>query len=241
MRQQSSVLGRPGVPGPTAVSLGLADDPYQPDAPARGVRGNPRWRVGLVWPPDQPGVCEPKVNRCQRTNDHGPRTATLRLWAGLLATVWAQTPDCALAEERPSKPAIAARSGAAAHSGTGLEGEAPAAGKGVPRPSGLAGLAFGSKANRAGGSEGWGPGWAGIALALAVCGGLVTAVRRFRPAGAAGSVEVVGRVSLSPRHSVYLLRVGRRVLLVGAGPQGPPALISELDELPADPQRGEQP
>ena len=107
--------------------------------------------------------------------------------------------------------------------------------------AGLAGLAFGSKANRTGGSEGWWSGWAGITLALAVCGGLVTVARRFRPAGVTGSVDVVGRVSLSPRHSVYLLRVGRRVLLVGTGPQGPPALISELDELPADPQQGEPP
>jgi hypothetical protein len=50
-------------------------------------------------------------------------------------------------------------------------------------------------------------------------------------------------VSLSPKHSVYLLRVGRRVLLVGAGPQGPPALISELDdltEIPPDPSREDE-
>jgi hypothetical protein len=195
------------------------------------------------WVLGRRGVPGPKRTKDEgpTTKDQRPRTPTLRLWAGLLATVWAHSPDCALAEERPSKPASAARSSAGANSGTGLEGDAPPARTGVPRLSGFAGLAFGSKANRAGGSEGWGPGWAGIALALAVCGGLVTAARRFRPAGATGSVEVVGRVSLSPRHSVYLLRVGRRVLLVGAGPQGPPALISELDELPTDPQRGEQP
>ena len=45
-------------------------------------------------------------------------------------------------------------------------------------------------------------------------------------------MQVVGRVSLSPKHSVYLLRIGRRVLLVGAGPQGAPSLIAELDDLP---------
>jgi len=168
----------------------------------------------------------------------------LRLWAGLLAAVWAHLPECALADERPDKPAPAAQSSAVANSGTGLEGDAPPARTGVPRLSGLAGLAFGAKANRAGGSVGWWSGWAGLTLALAVCGGLVTVARRFRPAGVTGSVDVVGRVSLSPRHSVYLLRVGRRVLLVGTGPQGPPALISELDELPAvdaDPQQGGQP
>ncbi len=48
-------------------------------------------------------------------------------------------------------------------------------------------------------------------------------------------------MSLSPKHSVYLLRVGRRVLVVGAGPQGPPALIAELADEPQEPpapQRG---
>lgn len=74
-----------------------------------------------------------------------------------------------------------------------------------------------------------------VALAIAACGGLAVAARRLGPRAAAGSVQVVGRVSLSPKHSVYLLRVGQRVLLVGAGPQGPPALITELEELPQEP------
>jgi flagellar biogenesis protein FliO len=81
-------------------------------------------------------------------------------------------------------------------------------------------------------------------LVLAAGGGLAAAARRFRPGSATGAVQIVGRVSLSPKHSVYVLRVGRRVLLVGAGTQGPPALISELDELPEFPPgglRGEQP
>ena len=71
----------------------------------------------------------------------------------------------------------------------------------------------------------------GITLTLAICGGIIAAGRRFLPQGAGGGVKVIGRVSLSPKHSVYLLEVGRRRLLVGAGPQGAPALISELDEL----------
>ena len=56
-------------------------------------------------------------------------------------------------------------------------------------------------------------------------------------------MQVVGRVSLSPKHTVYMLRVGRRVLLVGAGSQGSPSLISELDdlgEIEPEPPRGEQ-
>lgn len=73
-----------------------------------------------------------------------------------------------------------------------------------------------------------------LALLLAAGGGIVVAARRLGPRAAGGAVQVVGRVSLSPRHSVFLLRVGRRVLVVGAGPQGPPALITELEDLPQE-------
>jgi flagellar protein FliO/FliZ len=85
---------------------------------------------------------------------------------------------------------------------------------------------------------------AGITLALAICGGLVASVRRFSPQGAGRGVQVVSRVSLSPKHTVYLLRIGRRVLLVGAGPQGAPSLISELEdahELELNPRHGDEP
>jgi hypothetical protein len=88
-----------------------------------------------------------------------------------------------------------------------------------------------SKAARPGGSDTWSLATIGITLALAVCGGIIAAGRRFLPQGAGGGVKVIGRVSLSPKHSVYLLEVGRRRLLVGAGPQGAPALISELDDF----------
>ena len=89
-----------------------------------------------------------------------------------------------------------------------------------------------TKTARSVSSEGWWPGMAGIAVILAIGGGITAVARRFAPRTAAGAVQVVGRVSLSPRHSVYLLRVGKKVLLVGAGPQGPPSLLSELDEFP---------
>jgi hypothetical protein len=51
---------------------------------------------------------------------------------------------------------------------------------------------------------------------------------------------VVGRVSLSPRHSIFLVRAGERVLLIGTGNQGAPSLLGELTEAehvldPADP------
>ncbi len=105
----------------------------------------------------------------------------------------------------------------------------------TPRRSGSARLRSETSGTRSAGSDGWWSGTAFFALLLAVGGGIVLAARRLGPRGAAGAVQVVGRVSLSSRHSVYLLRVGRRVLVVGAGPQGPPALLTELDDVPEDP------
>lgn len=84
----------------------------------------------------------------------------------------------------------------------------------------------------------WWLGTAGIALALAVVGGISIASRRHLPRAAVGPMRVVGRTSLSPRHTVYLLEVDGRVLIVGAGTQGPPAL---LGELPGPAHRGEGP
>ncbi len=75
-----------------------------------------------------------------------------------------------------------------------------------------------------------------LALALAACGGIAIASRRAGQRRSVGAMQVVGRVGLSPKHSVYLLRVGPRVLVIGAGPQGPPALIAELDDLPEEPR-----
>lgn len=75
-----------------------------------------------------------------------------------------------------------------------------------------------------------------VALTLAACGAIAIASRRAGHRGASGAMQVVGRVGLSPRHSVYLLRIGRRVLVVGAGPQGPPSLIAEMDDLPEEPR-----
>ncbi len=41
---------------------------------------------------------------------------------------------------------------------------------------------------------------------------------------------MVGRTSLSPKHTVYLLKAGERVLIVGTGAQGPPSLLGELTD-----------
>ncbi len=78
----------------------------------------------------------------------------------------------------------------------------------------------------------------GVALALAFIGWGSVAARRYVPQGASAplaALRVVGRTSLSPRHSVYLLDVGGRVLIVGTGPQGAPSLLGELSE----PRRGD--
>ena len=72
----------------------------------------------------------------------------------------------------------------------------------------------------------------GIAVLAALGGGTVALQRRFAPRPGAGALQVISRVGLSPKHTVYLLRAGGRVLLVGTGPQGAPSLISELDEVP---------
>jgi flagellar biogenesis protein FliO len=107
----------------------------------------------------------------------------------------------------------------------------------VPPPSGRlpgfglpASTAAPGQAARASSSGGWWLGTSGIALALAACGAASVAARRFRPRGSSGMVDVVGKVSLSPRHSIVLVRAGSRILLVGTGPQGAPSLLGELDD-----------
>jgi hypothetical protein len=85
----------------------------------------------------------------------------------------------------------------------------------------------------AAGSSGWWLGTAGLALALAVCGGISLVFRRHLPPTSAGPLRVIGRTSLSPKHTLYLLQAGERVLIVGAGSQGPPALLGELTDLDA--------
>ncbi len=85
----------------------------------------------------------------------------------------------------------------------------------LPRPARLAG------------PEKWSAVTIGITVALAACGGVLALGKRFSPQRGGAGIQVVGRVSLSPKHTVYMLQVGHRVLLLGAGPQGAPALISE--------------
>jgi hypothetical protein len=82
-------------------------------------------------------------------------------------------------------------------------------------------------------SGAWWLGTVGMALVLAAVGGLSVAARRLGTGarGARGPLEVIARTSLSPRHSLYLVRAGERVLILGAGSQGPPAFLGELANL----------
>jgi flagellar protein FliO/FliZ len=158
--------------------------------------------------------------------------------ASVLAAFAAAGPALADASGEPVRPST----GADAAAGAGVR-DAGAGGSARSRPSRLAGLTW-LRGDRGGtgttGSDRWGAGTACLALVLAVCGGIAVAARRSGGRASAAPMRVIGRLTLSPKHSVYLLRVGRRTLVLGAGPQGPPALITELvDELrePPAPQR----
>jgi hypothetical protein len=155
---------------------------------------------------------------------------------GLFVAVMAVRPALGAASGEPASPA--ARPGAGSGAPDPVAGQ-PARSK-PPRLPGLTWLRGEPDGTSATGSDRWGWGTIGLALVLAICGVVAIAAQRSSPRVSAGAVQVVGRVSLSPRHSVYLLRVGRRVLVVGAGPQGPPALITELADEPQGPPATQQ-
>jgi hypothetical protein len=91
-----------------------------------------------------------------------------------------------------------------------------------------------------GNSLGWWLGPVGIVVVLAAFGGLSMVLRKFppRPQTAGREVQVVGRTALSPRHTIHMVRAGDRLLLIGTGPQGPPALLGEFDEADVSPPPG---
>jgi flagellar protein FliO/FliZ len=107
-----------------------------------------------------------------------------------------------------------------------------------PRRGGARGSDTEAKVEATGG---WWRGTAAVALALAAAGWGSLAARRYWPHAKFGLIpgapatplRVVGRASLSPRHSVYLLEAGGRVLIVGTGPQTAPSLLGELTDSDA--------
>ena len=94
----------------------------------------------------------------------------------------------------------------------------------------------GGRAPRGESATSWWLGPVGVAAAFAVVGGVSLASKRFGLnlnlglAREAGSVAVVGQTRLSPKHSVYLVRVGGRVLILGAGPGGSPSTLGEVTD-----------
>ncbi len=137
-----------------------------------------------------------------------------------------------------SRLALAAEHAARRPPVTAVRSSSPIAEEPPRHPTTRPDLARRPASGRSGASGG---GWlvmVGASLAVAALGGLTLALRRWRPAPEVGGLRVVGRTSLSPRHSVFLLQVGERVLIVGTGSQGPPSL---LGEMPATAPGAEQP
>ena len=55
------------------------------------------------------------------------------------------------------------------------------------------------------------------------------AKRGFGTQSRLGAVRVIQRIALEPRRSLYLVRAGSRVLLIGISEGGGPQLLAELD------------
>lgn len=62
---------------------------------------------------------------------------------------------------------------------------------------------------------------------------LVQSGRLSPVSGHSDRPQVTGRIRLTPRQSVHVVRVGGRVLVLGTGPQGSPELLTEWQ---ADPE-----
>lgn len=79
--------------------------------------------------------------------------------------------------------------------------------------------------------------WGGIGFVLALVGlsAVVLSTRR-RSIGTGDettSLRVAGRVALSPRQAIHLVKVGDRTILIGTGTQGPPSFLGEWSDSPA--------
>lgn len=74
---------------------------------------------------------------------------------------------------------------------------------------------------------------AGLGVVLAVVGALAWGARRLLPGirygGRLSGLEVLGRIPVGPKHSLVLARFGRRLLVIGAGPEGLSTLCQSED------------
>jgi flagellar biosynthetic protein FliO len=78
--------------------------------------------------------------------------------------------------------------------------------------------------------------WGQLLLAMGIVVGLIVGlgwlVKRLGGSKGlrnAGALKLVARASLSPKHQMFLVRVGSRLVLIGAGPQGL-ATLSEITD-----------
>jgi len=84
-------------------------------------------------------------------------------------------------------------------------------------------------------------GWLRTLGALAVVAGLIFAARWFLrrwgasgPAGQAGPMEVLARASVAPRQQLLLVRLGKRLVLIGAGGGTMSTLAEVSDQAEVD-------
>ncbi len=63
--------------------------------------------------------------------------------------------------------------------------------------------------------------------------GMVRFQEMVRPRAADKRIEVVERCSLTPQHSVHLVRVAGRMLLIGVAPNNCQLLSDEINERPS--------
>ncbi len=145
----------------------------------------------------------------------------------MLALPWAA--PCAGA---PSENAARTADTAPAATAPGKASSDDPAGRVVPHRTG-------GDESRTIGSDGSGSdivGWLRTLGALAVVAGLIFAARWFLrrwgasgPVGQAGPMEVLARASVAPRQQLLLVRLGKRLVLIGAG-GGTMCMLAEVSD-----------
>jgi len=151
----------------------------------------------------------------------------------MLALPWAA--PCAGA---PTEDASRASAAAPAATGPGEASSDDLAGRAVP-PRTLSDESRPIGSGRPNGDNSGG--WLRTLGALAVVAGLIFAARWFLrrwgasgPAGRAGPMEVLARASVAPRQQLLLVRLGKRLVLIGAGGGTMSTLAEVSDQAEVD-------